>query len=203
MTGEPLRDDGPKGTPSGTPPSPFAIVVMGVSGSGKTSIGKRLARRLPGSVFADADDYHSEANVAKMAAGVPLDDDDREPWLETLHQLIQRNLEEGRVLVLACSALKQRYRDSLRRGDARVHFVYLAGDAATIGPRMRGRSGHYMKASMLESQFDTLEVPTDADTVTVDVRRAPREVERLALEGLARRGLRLPEGTIDPPGEGT
>lgn len=171
------------------PPEAAAIVVMGVSGSGKTIIGKRIAGRLPDCTFADADAYHSEANVAKMAAGTPLDDDDRAPWLQSLHRLIQEHLRAGRNLVLACSALKQRYRDTLRAGDPRVHFVYLKGDAATIGARMRHRKDHYMKAGMLESQFDALEEPTNADTVTVDVRQSPALVERQALGGLAERGL--------------
>lgn len=180
---------GPEPEPASERPEAVAIVVMGVSGSGKTSIGKRIASRLPDCSFEDADAYHSEANVAKMAAGIPLDDDDRAPWLQSLRRLIEEHLQAGRNLVLACSALKQRYRDTLRAGDQRVHFVYLKGDAATIGARMRHRAGHYMKAGMLASQFAALEEPTSADTVTVDVRQTPAKVVGRALAGLAARGV--------------
>ncbi len=163
-----------------------AVVVMGVSGSGKSSVGRRLARRLRAD-FADADDYHPPANVAKMAAGTPLDDDDRRPWLERLHALIAEHLADGCTLVLACSALKERYRAALAGGDPRVHFVYLAGDYATIEARMRRRRTHYMKAAMLRSQFDALEEPRNA--IRLDVRRTLPQVLRGALRGLAERGV--------------
>jgi gluconokinase len=166
-----------------------AIVVMGVSGSGKSTIGRRIASRL-GFAFADADRYHPEANIAKMAAGVPLTDEDRRPWLERLRGLIEEHAAEGRSLVLACSALKERYRRVLKEAEpaARVHFVYLRGDFDTILTRMRRRKGHYMKASMLESQFRDLEEPEDAVVVGVE-RSVPASVQR-ALAGLARRGVR-------------
>lgn len=163
-----------------------AVVVMGVSGCGKTSVGRRLARRLRAD-FADGDDYHTAANVAKMAAGTPLDDDDRRPWLERLHDLIAQHLAEGRPLVLACSALKERYRLTLAGDDPRVHFVYLAGDYATIEARMRRRHAHYMKAAMLRSQFDALEEPRNA--IRLDVRRTLPEVLHGALRGLAERNV--------------
>jgi gluconokinase len=166
-----------------------AIVVMGVSGSGKTTIGKRIASRL-GFAYADADAYHPDANIAKMAAGVPLTDEDRQPWLERLRQLIEEHAAEGRSLVLSCSALKERYRQLLRGAEpeARVSFVYLHGDFDTLLRRMRRRKGHYMKASMLRSQFRDLEEPEDA--VSVDVRSSVPASVRQALAGLARRGVR-------------
>jgi len=166
-----------------------AIVVMGVSGSGKTTIGRRIASKL-GYAYADADRYHPEANVAKMAGGMPLTDDDRQPWLERLRRLIEEHAAQGRSLVLSCSALKERYRRVLEEAEpaARVHFVYLRGDFDTILTRMRRRKGHYMKASMLESQFRDLEEPEDAVVVGVE-RSVPASVQQ-ALAGLARRGVR-------------
>lgn len=166
-----------------------AVVVMGVSGSGKTTVGRRLASRL-GFDYADADDYHPPQNIAKMSSGTPLTDEDRGPWLERLRHLIEERAAGGRSLVLACSALKASYRQELARAEpmARVHFVYLKGDFATILARMRTRRGHYMKAAMLESQFRDLEEPADA--VTVDVARlgVPASVRR-AMAGLASRGV--------------
>ncbi len=169
---------------------PDAVVVMGVSGAGKTVVGRRLARRL-GFAFADADDYHPQANIDKMAAGVPLTDDDRAPWLERLRTLIEEHAADGRSLVLACSALKAAYRQALLAAEpaAQVRFVYLKGDFDTILERMRARRGHYMKASMLESQFRDLEEPADAVTVDVGRHDVPASV-RLALAGLAERGVR-------------
>jgi gluconokinase len=168
---------------------PEAIVVMGVSGSGKSTIGRRIASKL-GCAFADADRYHPEANIAKMARGIPLTDEDRQPWLERLRQLIEEHAAEGRSLVLACSALKERYRRVLKGAEpaARVHFVYLQGDFDTILSRMQRRKGHYMKASMLDSQFRDLEEPTDAVVVSVEA-SVPASVHQ-ALAGLAARGLR-------------
>ena len=138
---------------------------MGVSGSGKTTVGLELARRL-GWCFADADDFHPPANVAKMASGVPLGDDDREPWLASLRALIDAQLTAGTSTVLACSALKARYRERLRR--ASVQFVYLKGDPHKIRARLEARSGHYMKAGLLESQFATLEEPEGVLVVGIE-----------------------------------
>lgn len=137
-------------------------VVMGVSGAGKTAIGEALAHEL-GWRFIDADEYHPEANVAKMAAGQPLDDEDRWPWLDRLNTV----LKEERQAVLACSALKERYRARLARGIGDVEWVYLKGDFDLIRSRLLQRQHRYMPASLLESQFAALEPPPRA--ITVDV----------------------------------
>ena len=142
------------------------FILMGVSGSGKTSVGKLLATRL-GWDFYDADDYHPPANIAKMAAGIPLNDDDRTPWLLVLHDLISACLRDNRPGVLACSALKERYRQTLLCGNVHVLIVYLKGTLELIQARMATRAGHYMKTSMLESQFETLEEPTGVFTVDI------------------------------------
>ena len=144
------------------------IIVFGVSGCGKTTIGKLLAKELKGS-FYDADDFHSPENVAKMANGIPLDDADRAPWLERLHDLIAEHLETGRSMLLACSALKQSYRDILSGENTGVVFVYLKGDFDLILGRMAAREAHYMKAGMLRSQFEALEEPMEAITVDVSI----------------------------------
>jgi gluconokinase len=136
-------------------------VIMGVSGCGKSTVGQALAVRL-GCPFYDGDDFHPAANVAKMAGGAPLNDDDRAPWLAVLHDLLARHVEKGETAVLACSALKKTYRDQLRAGQQdNVAFVYLQGSFDLIWQRMAARPNHYMKAAMLQSQFDTLEEPDD------------------------------------------
>jgi len=139
---------------------------MGVSGCGKTKVGKALAREL-GWRFIDADDLHPETNVAKMARGVPLADEDRWPWLDRVVAEMRRSSAAGEHAVVACSALKQAYRDRLAAGGD-VHVVYLKGDAATIAPRIAHRSGHFMPASLLPSQFAALEEPQNA--IVVDIR---------------------------------
>lgn len=141
------------------------VILMGVSGSGKTTVGLALARRL-GWDFADADDFHPPANVAKMSGGVPLDEHDREPWLGALRALIDAQLGAGTSTVLACSALRARYREMLRRES--VHFVYLKGDTRKIQERLEARTGHYMKAGLLESQYATLEEPEGVLVVGID-----------------------------------
>lgn len=133
------------------------VVMMGVAGSGKTTIGRHLAEEL-GWSFYDADDFHPAANVDKMSRGIPLDDADRLPWLQVLRELIQGCLERGESAVLACSALKASYREHLL-ADERVKLVYLKGDHALILERLRRRKGHYMKPEMLASQFAALEEP--------------------------------------------
>jgi len=138
---------------------------MGVCGCGKTTVGQALAREL-GWRFLDADDFHPEANVAKMARGVALADDDRWPWFDRVVAEMRRLTAVGEHAVVACSALKQAYRDRLAAGGD-VHVVYLKGDAATIEPRLARRQGHFMPASLLPSQFATLEEPSAA--IVVDI----------------------------------
>ena len=135
-----------------------AIVVMGVSGCGKTTIASRVAARL-GWPFAEADNFHSQANVTKMRSGIPLDDADRWPWLDSLADWIDARRAEGKPCVVACSALKRTYRERLARGHDDVRFVYLRGDYETIAGRLSGRSGHYMPPSLLRTQYDVLEEP--------------------------------------------
>jgi gluconokinase len=151
------------------------VVLMGVTGSGKTTIGKLLATRIS-STFADADDYHSAANKAKMAAGHPLTDEDREPWLETLNSLLLQWFEAGKGGVLACSALKDAYRKTLVRGlpSNACTFVWLDGSRQMIAQRLSERVNHYMNPDLLDSQFATLEPPADALHITND--RAPNVV---------------------------
>jgi gluconokinase len=145
----------------------MVIVLMGVSGTGKTEVGTRLARALNGE-FAEGDDYHPPANVEKMRSGEPLGDADRRPWLDILSREIGAWLDAGKTEVLACSALKQSYRDILKAGRPGVRIVHLKGDEELIRSRLEGRHGHYMPASLLDSQFAALEEPEDAITVGID-----------------------------------
>lgn len=141
------------------------LVMMGVCGCGKSTVGAALARSL-GWPFFDADDFHPPANVAKMAGGTPLTDDDRWPWLDRVADELRAVLARGGHAVLACSALKQAYRERLARaGD--VRFVHLAGDYATIAARLASRQHRYMPATLLDSQFAALEAPVDALVVDV------------------------------------
>lgn len=142
------------------------FIVMGVSGSGKTMVGRSLANQL-GWDFYDADDFHPAANVAKMANGIPLDDSDRAPWLASLHDLISSSLNMDRPGVLACSALKERYRQRLMDDHDEVALVYLKGSFELIWSRMEKRTDHYMKPHMLKSQFEALEEPTNAFAVDI------------------------------------
>ena len=141
---------------------------MGVSGCGKSCVGKALAEHL-GWSFYDADDFHPPANVSKMANGIPLDDSDRAPWLATLHDLISSSLRADKPGVLACSALKERYRQQLMDGVDNVQLVHLKGSYDLIWSRMIARKEHYMKPHMLESQFKTLEEPTNALTMDISM----------------------------------
>ena len=150
------------------------VLLMGVSGVGKTTVGTMLAAQL-GWEFADGDDYHPAANVEKMRNGIPLTDADREPWLESLRSLIAAWIAAGKSAILACSALKQAYRDRLMVG-ASVRVVYLKADRELLRERLLLRRGHYMKEGMLESQIATLEEPEDA--VVVDARSSVEEIVR-------------------------
>jgi len=141
---------------------------MGVSGSGKTTLGKALAQKL-GWDFFDADDFHPPANIVKMAAGVPLSDSDRAPWLAALHEQLLSTLKSGRHPVLACSALKDKYRAQLLEGMDGIAIIYLKGSYDLIFSRMSIREGHYMKPEMLKSQFDALEEPKDAVVLDVEM----------------------------------
>ena len=146
------------------------LIVMGVSGSGKTTIGKLLAQRL-GAHFLDADDFHPEDNVKKMRGGIALDDVDRKPWLDHLNTELRNHEARGDSVVLACSALKRSYREQLRKGLRDVRVVYLHGTRALLTARLAGREGHYMSPALLDSQFDTLEEPRAA--ITIDVSGTP------------------------------
>ena len=134
---------------------------MGVSGSGKTTVGKLLAQSL-NCDFSDADDFHPPANIEKMSLGIPLEDADRLPWLLQLQTTIDRWLLENKNVVLACSALKVSYREMLCRKEQRIKIVYLKGDFELFAARLKNRENHYMKADLLSSQLDTLEEPEDA-----------------------------------------
>ena len=141
---------------------------MGVAGCGKSTVGELLAQRL-GSSFYDADAFHPPGNIAKMANGTPLDDSDRASWLAALHSLISTSLKENRPGVLACSALKESYRQQLLEGNAGVQIVYLKGSYELIWSRLSLRHDHYMKPHMLQIQFETLEEPANALTFDVSL----------------------------------
>lgn len=148
--------------------SPLVILIMGVSGSGKTTIGRLLAEQI-GWHFADAEDFHSADNRDKLARGIPLTDEDRRPWLEDLRSAIASWVAQGRPTVLACSALKTAYRSYLVQGcEHEVRLVYLKGDRDLIARRLADRTDHFMHKDLLASQFETLEEPGDALTVAID-----------------------------------
>lgn len=155
-------------------------VVMGVSGSGKTTLAQALARAW-NATFLDADDFHSEQARAHMASGQPLTDEMRVPWVERIAADLQRRVAAGERVTLAFSGLRRRHRDMLRATGLPLRFLFLQGEAALIGQRMRQRSGHYMPVSLLDSQFATLEPPRDeADVVVVPVELAPEQQLRLS-----------------------
>jgi gluconokinase len=155
------------------------VIIFGVSGAGKTTVGKLLAREL-GWRFVEADNFHPPANIKKMRSGDPLTDKDRWPWLERLRQQIERSLSVGENAVLACSALKRAYRDRLRLGNEEK-FVFLRGDYALVEKQLRSRHGHFMNAALLKSQFNDLEKPQpDENVLTIELGRTPEKiVERI------------------------
>lgn len=173
-----------EGEPVAQRPSPRHVVVMGVSGSGKTTVAELLSDQL-GWRMAEGDDFHPEANVAKMAAGTPLTDDDRWPWLRTIRDWISEQHEAGRSSVTSCSALRRAYRDVLRGAAGPVAFVLLDGDAATLEERMGTRQGHFMPAKLLRSQLATLE-PLEADEhgAVLDLSHTPQHLVAEAVAAL-------------------
>ena len=164
--------------------TPHVVVVMGVAGTGKTTIGPLLAARL-GVPYAEGDDFHPQANIAKMTAGTPLTDEDRLPWLDAIGGWADGRAGLGGVV--SCSALKRSYRDRLRAAAPGLVFVHLTGDRALIEDRMSHRQGHFMPTALLDSQFATLE-PLEAEEagVSVDVSGGPEDIARRAAEALER-----------------
>lgn len=160
------------------------VVLMGVCGVGKTTVGRMLAERL-GARFLEGDEFHPPANVEKMRAGTPLDDADREPWLRSLAAEMRRASAAGQDIVLACSALKHAYRDILAAGQRHISFIHLAGTPALIQARLDARQGHYMPPSLLPSQLAALEPPSaDEQAVTVDVSGTPQQILAAILAAL-------------------
>ncbi|MDC6364952.1 MULTISPECIES: gluconokinase [Flavobacteriaceae] len=156
------------------------LVVMGVSGTGKTTIGKLLSNKL-GYPFFDGDDFHPEENIKKMNSRIPLTDEDRKGWLLKLNQIALENEHTGAII--GCSALKKTYRDILRNGlEAKMEFVYLAGSFEQVKSRLESRKGHFMPIELLQSQFDTLEVPEKA--IKVSIAQNPDEIVKEVLEQL-------------------
>jgi gluconokinase len=155
------------------------IIIFGVSGAGKTTVGKLLAREL-GWRFIEGDDFHPAANIEKMRSGHPLTDEDRWPWLDCLRKRIEQLLSAGKNAVLACSALKRAYRDRLRVSDE-VKFVFLRGEHALVEKQLRSRHGHFMNAALLQSQFDDLEESQpDENVLTIELGQTPEDiVERI------------------------
>lgn len=170
---------------------PVHVVVMGVSGSGKTTLALELQRRL-GWPYAEADDFHPAANIAKMAAATPLTDADRAPWLAAIRDWLTAQARAGRSTIVTCSALRRAYRDVLREAEGRVRFVHLTADAAVLAPRVANRIGHFMPAALLPSQLATLEpLGADEDGITIVVDVPPDVVADRTIEAL---GLRPAEG---------
>lgn len=153
----------------------MVIVLVGVSGVGKTTVGLRLAETLEWEFF-DGDAFHPAANIDKMAQGIPLTDEDRWPWLRAIHDFIHERLMVGASAVVACSALKAAYRDALLDGNDGAHLVFLKGDFDLIERRLEARAGHFFNAELLESQFEALEEPDPGEVFTVAVDRPPDEI---------------------------
>lgn len=167
--------------------APTVVLLMGVSGSGKSTVGRLLAERIHAD-FVDGDDLHPPENVAKMRRGEALDDEDRQAWLDALRRVIFRALDSGRPLVAVSSALKERYRKHLKQPGEALRIVYLKGDFATIEARLKQRRGHFMPTALLRSQFEALEEPDDA--LTLSIERSPEELVREIVSSLALAGGR-------------
>jgi gluconokinase len=168
-----------------TVPGVAAIVVMGVSGAGKSTVGKLIAAQL-GCPFRDADSFHPQANIEKMSRGEPLTDDDRWPWLQAIAEWIAEHRAAGTTCVVTCSALKRVYRDIVTNmQSADVRLVYLKGDFDLIAARLAARKGHFMPPALLKSQFDALEEPgADEHALAVPIDAAPEEIAERVLEQL-------------------
>ncbi len=164
----------------------MVIVLMGVSGAGKTTVGIQLADALAWEFF-DGDAFHPADNIDKMAEGIPLTDEDRWPWLRALHDFIHERLMVGAPAVVACSALKEAYRDVLLDGNDGAHLVYLKGSYALIRRRLEARTGHFFDADLLDSQFDALEEPDPDEVLTIEVDRKPDEIARIITRELVER----------------
>lgn len=166
--------------------TPQVVVVMGVSGTGKSTVGEQLAAEL-GVPYAEADDFHPPANITKMSAGTPLDDDDRRPWLDAIGAWAHEHTAGGGVV--SCSALKRAYRDRLRAAAPDVFFLHLTGDREQIAERMEARKGHFFASSLLDSQLATLEpLQADENGVAVNITAKPGAVTEQAVAALRRRG---------------
>ena len=170
--------------------TPHAIIVMGVSGCGKSSIGLKISDAL-GMQFIEGDQLHPASNVEKMSKGIPLTDDDRMPWLDLIGQTMKASLDRGQGVIVSCSALKRIYRDRLRKAvNGKLCFVYLSGSKELLTKRMGERKGHFMPASLLESQLATLEVPTgELGVVTVDIDNTIEGMAETALRDLKSLGV--------------
>jgi len=171
-------------------PAPSVLIVMGVSASGKSTIGERLAQRLQWP-FEDGDNFHSASNIDKMHRGIPLTDEDRWPWLQAIAAWIDKTRSAGQHGVVACSTLKRRYRDVLIGDRADVRLVYLKGDETLIAQRIAHRHGHFMPGSLLHSQFETLEEPgPDENPITVSIDADPDRIVSDIISALNRTGAR-------------
>jgi gluconokinase len=167
----------------------LVVVMMGVSGSGKTTIARGVAKHLGWDVL-EGDSYHPPANIAKMSQGIPLDDADRLPWLHAIAEAIDGELAAGRSSIVACSALKRSYRDILIGERRNVALVYLKGSAELLGERLRRRKGHFMPPTLLESQFATLEEPgPDENPIVVSVAPPPEQIVDAVLSAMRAREL--------------
>jgi gluconokinase len=160
----------------------MVVILMGVTGSGKTTVGRMLAGRLAWE-FVDGDDFHSPANKQKMSRGIPLTDSDREPWLEALRSVVLAWLQRDSDGVLACSALKRSYREQLRAGED-VRFIYLKGDSGFLERRLRGRAGHFAGPDLLASQLERLEEPSESEAVTIPGALPPEVVVEQIISSL-------------------
>lgn len=174
---------------SATSPSietPFSFLVMGVSGSGKSHIGRQLAN-VTGALFIDGDDYHSALSIDKMSRGEPLSDDDRKEWLETLAELFNQHRRDGNSVIIGCSALKRRYRDILRQGAPGLRILYLHGEREVLLQRLNSRGDHFFNGEhMLNSQLDTLEIPGDDEAIRCSIEQMPAQIIEEFLSELKR-----------------